>query len=72
MSSKAAHLELAGDLSEDGFLNCLKRFVSRRELCTDIFSDATNFVGANNEIKYISECAKSENIHNFLTENKID
>ena len=30
MASKAVHLELASDLSAAAFLNCLRRFISRR------------------------------------------
>lgn len=75
-STKAVHLEVVGDLSSDAFLNALKRFVSRRGLCKDIYSDnATNFVGANNELKDVGEWLKrvdKENkFVNFLTQNMI-
>lgn len=50
--TKAVHIELAGDLSTKTFLNCFKRFVSRRGLCTHVFSDnGANFTGANNDLK---------------------
>lgn len=50
--TKAIHLELVSDLSSDTFLAALKRFVGRRGLCVDIFSDCgTNFVGANRQLK---------------------
>lgn len=46
-STKAIHLELAGDLSTKTFLNALKRFFSRRGICKEIWSDnGTNFQGA--------------------------
>ena len=59
-TTKAVHLELANDLTTEAFLACLKRFFSRRGRAQSVYSDnATNFVGANNEIK---ELFKSINI----------
>ena len=52
LATKAVHLELANDLSTPTFINCLKRLVSRRGLCTNIYSDnGKNFVGAAGELK---------------------
>lgn len=43
--TKAVHLEMVTDLSE-AFIATLRRFVTRRGLCSQIFSDnGTNFVG---------------------------
>lgn len=43
--TKVIHIKLAIDLFIDAFLNCLKRFIARRELCRNIYSDnETNFV----------------------------
>lgn len=51
-ATKAVHFELAVDLSSESFLNCLKRFTSRRGYSKNIYSDnGTNFVGADNELK---------------------
>ncbi|XP_055604362.1 uncharacterized protein LOC129752613 [Uranotaenia lowii] len=51
-STKAVHLEIVTNLSTAKFLQALRRFVGRRGLCSDIFSDnGTNFTGANNEIR---------------------
>ncbi|GJQ75226.1 hypothetical protein Trydic_g9826 [Trypoxylus dichotomus] len=45
--TKAVHIELVGDLTTENFLNALKRFIARRGLCSNIYSDnGTNFVGA--------------------------
>ncbi|XP_017472768.1 PREDICTED: uncharacterized protein LOC108363795 [Rhagoletis zephyria] len=48
MATKAVHIELAEDLSAEAFINIYTRFVNRRGLCTDLYSDnGTAFVGAN-------------------------
>ncbi|XP_018377309.1 PREDICTED: uncharacterized protein LOC108770303 [Trachymyrmex cornetzi] len=52
MVVKAVHLEVVSDLTTDGFLAALRRFISRRGIPTHIHSDnGTNFVGANNQLK---------------------
>jgi len=52
MATKAIHIELVSDLSTPAFLNALKRFVARRGICANIYSDnATNFKGASNELR---------------------
>ncbi|XP_058804735.1 uncharacterized protein LOC131671935 [Phymastichus coffea] len=54
MASKAVHIELATDLSTEGFLSAFRRFISRRGIPTDVFSDnGTNFLGANRELTEI-------------------
>ncbi|XP_043496457.1 uncharacterized protein LOC122520461 [Polistes fuscatus] len=51
-STKAVHLELVNDLTTEAFLAALRRFMARRGKCSDIYSDnATNFVGAANELE---------------------
>lgn len=48
---KAVHLEVVSDLSTDAFLSAFDRFVARRGLPSDVFSDCgTNFVGANRQL----------------------
>ncbi|XP_062715282.1 uncharacterized protein LOC134291500 [Aedes albopictus] len=50
-STKAVHLELVSDLSTQGFLNALRRFISRRGRPNHIHSDnGKNFEGAKNEL----------------------
>ncbi|XP_047024640.1 uncharacterized protein LOC124633456 [Helicoverpa zea] len=51
LTTKAVHLELVSDLTTQGFLMCLRRFVSRRGKPYEIYSDnGKTFVGANNEL----------------------
>ncbi|XP_018404101.1 PREDICTED: uncharacterized protein LOC108780784 [Cyphomyrmex costatus] len=55
--TKAVHLEAVTDLTTEAFLAALRRFTSRRGLCTTLYSDnATNFVGAARELKEIYQC----------------
>ncbi|XP_041448146.1 uncharacterized protein LOC121403920 [Drosophila obscura] len=50
-ATKAVHLELIKDLSTVSFLHGLKRFICTRRRPRQIWSDnATNFVGARNEL----------------------
>lgn len=51
MTIKAIHLEVVSDLTADAFLAALKRFIARRGLPSEIYSDnGTNFVGAHRKI----------------------
>lgn len=59
--SKAVHLEVVSDLSTDAFLAALKRFVGRRGLPSNIYTDnATNFIGAKNELLELRETFLSQ------------
>ncbi|XP_025203176.1 uncharacterized protein LOC112600215 [Melanaphis sacchari] len=60
-STRAVHIELVADLTAEAFLNALKRFIGRRGVCSDIFSDnATNFVGANNKLLELKKIFHTE------------
>ncbi|GFY16328.1 integrase catalytic domain-containing protein [Trichonephila clavipes] len=50
--TRPIHLEILSDLTSDAIIATLKRFMSRRGKFSKIFTDnATNFVGANYQIK---------------------
>ncbi|KAG8239837.1 hypothetical protein J437_LFUL011463 [Ladona fulva] len=52
MVTKAVHLECVSDLSTHSFLLAFRRFVSRRGVCSNLYSDnATTFQGAAQELK---------------------
>jgi len=55
-ASKAIHMEVVTDLTTDAFLMALKRFIGRRGICRKIYCDnATNFVGAKNELQELKD-----------------
>ncbi|XP_041452039.1 uncharacterized protein LOC121405436 [Drosophila obscura] len=59
--TSAIHLELAADLSTDTFLACLRRFMSLRGKCSQIFSDnGTNFVGAKRALDEMQQLLSSQ------------
>ena len=52
MGTKAVHLELVSDQSTDSFLASFERFIARRGLPCEMYSDnGTNFEGANNRLQ---------------------
>ncbi|XP_017848265.2 uncharacterized protein LOC108603731 isoform X3 [Drosophila busckii] len=60
-ATKASHLELVEDLSAMSFIASLRRFISTRGKPHTIWSDnATNFVGAKNELKELAELFLSD------------
>ncbi|KAH0816760.1 hypothetical protein GEV33_006031 [Tenebrio molitor] len=51
-ATRAVHIELVCECSTSTFLNALKRFISRRGKPSHLYSDnATNFIGANRELR---------------------
>lgn len=61
LATKAIHLEVVSDLSTEAFLAAYKRFVSRRGICLNIFSDCgTNFVGADKQLQRQAKQQKAE------------
>jgi len=76
MTIKAIHLEVVSDLSTDGFIAALRRFIARRGIPEHIYSDnGTNFVGANNKLKEVYALFNSdehkEHIDKFSSEHRI-
>ena len=52
LATKAIHLELVTDLSTEDYIASVRRFIARRGLCENIYSDNdTKFVGAEQELK---------------------
>ncbi|XP_055634174.1 uncharacterized protein LOC129774459 [Toxorhynchites rutilus septentrionalis] len=68
MCTKAVHLELVNDLSTDRFLQALRRFISRRGMCTNLYSDnGTNFVGARNKLREFLILLKNSSHHSRVS-----
>ena len=62
-STKAIHIEVVSDLTTDQFLAAFRRFISRRGICHDIYTDnGTTFIGANNEISKFLKNKQNQNI----------
>lgn len=56
LCTKAVHIEMVTELTTKAFLASLNRFIGRRGKPTSIWSDnATNFVGANRELRELYE-----------------
>ncbi|XP_046492940.1 uncharacterized protein [Neodiprion pinetum] len=73
---KAVHLEVVSDMTSEGFIAALRRFVARRGKPSIISSDnGSNFVGAKTEIEDIQRLLGSNEhntkVHNFLLEKEI-
>ncbi|GBO31665.1 hypothetical protein AVEN_22673-1 [Araneus ventricosus] len=72
--TKAVHFELVTDLTSEAFIACLKRFFARRGKSSIVYSDnATNFVGAQSELKRSSYMLKKpdENVSAYLASEEI-
>ncbi|GFY53359.1 integrase catalytic domain-containing protein [Trichonephila inaurata madagascariensis] len=61
-TTRAIYLELVTDFSAEPFIASLKRFISRRGKCSDIYSDCgSNFVGAKRKLMEFEKLTKSDN-----------
>ena len=72
MATKAVHLEAVTDLTAEVFIATLKRFISRRGVPTDMYSDqGTNFIGAERELKRFLVLARHDAVAHFSREQAI-
>ncbi|XP_063994268.1 uncharacterized protein LOC135171569 [Diachasmimorpha longicaudata] len=76
LAVKAVHLEIVSDLTTEAFLAAFRRFIARRGLCDNIYSDnGTCFVGANNELQeiytFLQNADHQEKIQTFATTKSI-
>ncbi|XP_071497310.1 uncharacterized protein [Diadema antillarum] len=73
MASRGIHLESANSLSSSSFINCLRRFLSRRGPVRQIRCDrGTAFVGARNELQQALKELDEEQVKDYLKENDTD
>lgn len=64
-TSKAVHIEVISGLSSHIFTAAFKRFISRRVIPPDVYCDnATNFIGATNQLKALYNIHCNHEIHN--------
>ena len=69
---RAIHIEVSHTLDKSSFINALRRFIARRGAVIEIRSDnATNFVGAEKELKLLINEWNQTAIHNFLLQKQI-
>ncbi|XP_062704207.1 uncharacterized protein LOC134286589 [Aedes albopictus] len=69
MVSKAMHLEVVENLSTEAFLAALQRFVSRRGVPEEVYSDnGTNFIGARSELRELYELFNSDLTNDKLSQ----
>jgi hypothetical protein len=70
MVTKAVHLELVTALTTEAFLATLKRFISRRGRAAHLYSDnATNFVGAERELKeQFASLQREDDVVNYTSD----
>ncbi|CAG7824828.1 unnamed protein product [Allacma fusca] len=73
MVTRAMHLEVATSLSTESFLSAMKRFVARRGLPSDVYSDCgRTFVGASKELRRLCHSKEFANdVGSFLAQNEI-
>jgi len=64
LSTRAVHLDVASNYTSDVFLAAFRRFVSRRGMCAELYSDCgTNFQGADAELRRLFTASSKEGRH---------
>ncbi|XP_008552715.1 uncharacterized protein LOC103574925 [Microplitis demolitor] len=74
LSTSAVHLEVVSDYSSRGFIAAFHRFISRRGICTALYSDCgTTFKGAENDLNRLltQGTQESREILDHITVNSI-
>ena len=63
------HTELVSDLSTESFLAAFRIFVARRGKPETVFTDnRTNFQGANNQLKEVSQALEKDSLSEGTTD----
>lgn len=71
--TRAIHMELVTDMSTEKFLLAFRRFISRRGICRQIYSDnARTFKRADHELSTLLEAVKSDVFQNYLGHRRIE
>ncbi|XP_055527820.1 uncharacterized protein LOC129720382 [Wyeomyia smithii] len=61
MATKAVHIEVVSNLTAENFIAALQRFISRRGMVVNMYSDnGTTFVGANHELAELRKMFKKQ------------
>ncbi|XP_071582288.1 uncharacterized protein, partial [Temnothorax nylanderi] len=61
LCTKAVHLDVVSDYTTEAFLAAFRRFISRRGLCEELFSDCgTNFVGADRALRELLRASSAD------------
>ena len=67
LTTRAAHLDLVGDLSTDSFLLALNRFMARRGKPKTIWTDnGTNFIGSERQLSILLKDVNQAKIEDSL------
>ncbi|XP_044741864.1 uncharacterized protein LOC123302839 [Chrysoperla carnea] len=69
MATKAVHIEIASDLTSDGFLDAFGRFIGRRDIPSHVYSDnGTSFIGANNQLRELYNLFTPQSHQNLVNQ----
>ncbi|XP_024888522.1 uncharacterized protein LOC112465275 [Temnothorax curvispinosus] len=61
LCTKAVHLDVVSNYTTDAFLAAFRRFISRRGLCEELYSDCgTNFVGADRVLRELFRASSAD------------